>query len=51
MLYIESALGNVIAVDGVTGATKWRYDQTRGTLTRRGVAVGDGKVFTKSNEN
>ena len=51
VLYIESALGNVIAVDGVTGQTKWRYDQTRGTLTRRGVAVGGGHVFTKSNEN
>jgi PQQ-dependent dehydrogenase (methanol/ethanol family) len=51
VLYIESALGNVIAVDGVTGQTKWRYDQIRGTLTRRGVAVGGGYVFTKSNEN
>ncbi|MEJ3745212.1 PQQ-binding-like beta-propeller repeat protein [Actinomycetes bacterium KLBMP 9797] len=50
-IYIESALGNVVAVDGVTGQTKWRYQQTRGTLVRRGVAVGDGKVFTKSNEN
>ncbi|GAA0910913.1 hypothetical protein Vau01_067190 [Virgisporangium aurantiacum] len=51
VIYIESAFGNVIAVDGVTGQTKWRYQQTRGTLVRRGVAVGDGKVFTKSNEN
>ena len=46
VLYIESALGNVIAVDGETGATKWKYTQTRGTLTRRGVAVGGGHVFT-----
>jgi PQQ-dependent dehydrogenase (methanol/ethanol family) len=51
VLYIESALGNVIAVDGATGVTKWRYQQTRGALTRRGVAVGDGHVFTKSNDN
>ncbi|GAA1875169.1 outer membrane protein assembly factor BamB family protein [Asanoa iriomotensis] len=51
VLYIESALGNVVAVDGVTGRTKWRYDQVRGSLTRRGVAVGGGFVFTKSNEN
>ncbi|MFI7546789.1 PQQ-binding-like beta-propeller repeat protein [Actinoplanes sp. NPDC049599] len=51
VLYIESALGNVIAVDGVTGLTRWRYEQTRGTLTRRGVAVGGGHVFTKSNDN
>ena len=27
--------------------TKWRYDQTRGSLTRRGVAVGGGQVFTQ----
>jgi PQQ-dependent dehydrogenase (methanol/ethanol family) len=46
VLYIESALGNVLAVDGRTGKTKWKYTQTRGTVTRRGVAVGDGKVFT-----
>jgi PQQ-dependent dehydrogenase (methanol/ethanol family) len=51
VLYIESALGNVIAVDGATGQTRWRYDQIRGELTRRGVAVGGGHVFTKSNEN
>ncbi|GAB4051260.1 outer membrane protein assembly factor BamB family protein [Catellatospora paridis] len=46
VLYIESAFGNVFAVDGATGVTKWVYRQTRGTVTRRGVAVGDGKVFT-----
>ncbi|MFC0527130.1 outer membrane protein assembly factor BamB family protein [Phytohabitans kaempferiae] len=46
VLYIESALGNVHAVDGATGETKWTYQQTRGTLTRRGVAVGRGLVYT-----
>jgi alcohol dehydrogenase (cytochrome c) len=46
VLYIESALGNVFAVDGATGVTKWVYRQTRGTLTRRGVGVGQGLVFT-----
>ncbi|WP_433046099.1 PQQ-binding-like beta-propeller repeat protein [Dactylosporangium sp. CS-033363] len=46
VLYIESAPGNVHAVDGVTGVTRWTYTQTRGTLTRRGVAVGQGLVFT-----
>src|SRR6266496_2735021 len=35
-----------VAVDGASGVTKWEYRQTRGTLTRRGVAVGDGRVFT-----
>jgi PQQ-dependent dehydrogenase (methanol/ethanol family) len=51
VLYIESALGNVFAVDGATGVTKWVYRQTRGTVTRRGVAVGDGKVFTHGRGN
>jgi PQQ-dependent dehydrogenase (methanol/ethanol family) len=46
VLYIESALGNVHAVDGRTGETKWKYTTPHGTVTRRGVAVGDGKVFT-----
>jgi glucose dehydrogenase/plastocyanin len=49
VLYIESALGNVHAVDGVTGVTKWVYRQTRGPLTRRGVAVGQGFVYTHGN--
>jgi PQQ-dependent dehydrogenase (methanol/ethanol family) len=51
VLYIESALGNVFAVDGRTGVTKWVYRQTRGVVTRRGVAVGQGKVFTHGKGN
>jgi PQQ-dependent dehydrogenase (methanol/ethanol family) len=51
VLYIESALGNVLAVDGRTGQTKWKYTQTRGTVTRRGVAVGEGRVFTHGKGN
>jgi PQQ-dependent dehydrogenase (methanol/ethanol family) len=51
VLYIESAPGNVHAVDGATGATKWVYTQTRGTVTRRGVAVGRGLVFTHGRGN
>jgi PQQ-dependent dehydrogenase (methanol/ethanol family) len=51
VIYLESALGNVIAVDGKTGLTKWKYSQTRGSLTRRGVAVGQGLVFTLSGDN
>ena len=35
VIYIESALGNVFAVDGKSGATKWKYTQTRGDLTRQ----------------
>ena len=50
-IYIESAFGNVVAVDGKTGATRWKYTQTRGQLTRRGVAVGRGLVYTLSGDN
>jgi len=51
VLYIESAFGNVVAVDGATGVTKWKYTQTRGSLTRRGVAVGQGMVYTHGKGN
>lgn len=51
VLYIESPQGHVFAVDGVTGATKWKYEQTGGALTRRGVAVADGRVFTLGRTN
>jgi PQQ-dependent dehydrogenase (methanol/ethanol family) len=47
VIYIESAPGAVVAVDGKTGATKWKYPG-KGTQVRRGVAVGGGKVFTNA---
>jgi hypothetical protein len=47
VIYIESALGAVVAVDGKTGATKWKYPG-KGTQVRRGVAVGNGMVFTNA---
>ncbi len=48
VIYIESALGNLIAVDGKTGATKWKYTTPFGAITRRGVAVARdlGLVYT-----
>jgi PQQ-dependent dehydrogenase (methanol/ethanol family) len=47
VIYIESALGAVVAVDGATGQTKWKYPG-KGTQVRRGVAVGNGMVFTNA---
>ena len=47
VVYIESAQGSVIAVDGATGATKWKYPG-KGSQVRRGVAVGNGMVFTNA---
>jgi alcohol dehydrogenase (cytochrome c) len=48
VIYIESALGNLIAVDGRTGATRWKFTTPYGTITRRGVAVAKdlGLVYT-----
>lgn len=48
VIYIESALGNLIAVDGRTGATKWRWNTPFDDITRRGVAVAKdlGLVYT-----
>ena len=48
VIYIESALGNLVAVDGKTGATKWKYTTPFGGITRRGVAVARdlGLVYT-----
>ena len=51
VLFIETAQGNVHAVDGVTGAVKWSYKPGRGGQTRRGVAVGEGKVYTLTTGN
>lgn len=53
VMYLESALGNVIAVDGKTGATKWKWETPYGTITRRGVAVAKdlGLVYTVAQGN
>jgi quinohemoprotein ethanol dehydrogenase len=52
VIYLDTPNGGVIAVDGATGATKWKWTPTVAntgfttTGTRRGVSVGDGKVYT-----
>ncbi|WP_219216325.1 outer membrane protein assembly factor BamB family protein [Variovorax boronicumulans] len=53
VIYIESALGNVIAVDGKTGVTKWKWSTPHGVVTRRGVAVAKdlGLVYTLAGGN
>lgn len=53
VIYIESALGNLLAVDGKTGVTKWKYSTPYGTITRRGVAVAKdlGLVYTLARGN
>ncbi|WP_244609986.1 PQQ-binding-like beta-propeller repeat protein [Lampropedia puyangensis] len=53
VIFIESALGNLIAVDGKTGVTKWRWETPHGVITRRGVAVAKdlGLVYTLAGGN
>jgi quinohemoprotein ethanol dehydrogenase len=53
VIYLDTPIGGVIAVDGATGATKWKWQPTAfGTSgTRRGVSVGDGKVYTLAGGN
>lgn len=53
VLYIESALGNVVAVDGKTGAARWKWVTPHGAITRRGVAVARdlGLVYTLARGN
>jgi len=53
VIYLDTPAGGVIAVDGATGASKWKWEPTTATGapfgttgTRRGVSVGDGKVYT-----
>jgi len=48
VLFVESTQGNVFAVYGDTGNIKWSYTPGYGTSLRRGVAVGEGMVFTNA---
>ncbi len=46
VLYVETTQGHVFAVDGKTGEIRWTYASGYGVSMRRGVAVGQGMVFT-----
>ena len=52
VVYSETPDGDVIAVDGATGAVKWKWHPTVAnsgfgpTGTRRGLSVGGGRVYT-----
>jgi quinohemoprotein ethanol dehydrogenase len=57
VIYLDTENGGVAAVDGVTGAIKWKWQPTTANSghnpsgTRRGVSVGEGKVYTLSGGN
>jgi quinohemoprotein ethanol dehydrogenase len=51
VLYISTGLGDVFAVDGSTGAVRWKYESGGRPGTNRGVAVGGGRVFAGQRDN
>lgn len=51
VVFVETTQGSVVAVDGRSGEVKWRYRSPYGGTLRRGVAVGEGKVFTTTAGN
>src|SRR3954447_12794808 len=51
VLYVQTTQQNVFAVDGRTGAIRWRTNLGTRTTNMRGVALGDGKVFSTSGAN
>lgn len=52
VIYVDTPSGGVIAVDGKTGMTKWKWQPTEfaAARTRRGVSIGDGKIYTTASE-
>ena len=48
VLYLDTPSGGVIAVDGASGESVWKWEPTEFATaqTRRGVSAGDGKIFT-----
>jgi quinohemoprotein ethanol dehydrogenase len=48
VIYLDTPAGEVIAVDGATGTPKWKWapEGFATADTRRGVSIGQGKVYT-----
>ncbi len=57
IMYANTAGGGVIALDGATGAVKWKWFPSVAAngygpaRTQRGVTLGDGKIFTTAAGN
>lgn len=57
VIYLDTENGGVAAIDGETGVIKWKWQPTTANSgfnpsgTRRGVSVGEGKVYTLSGGN
>jgi quinohemoprotein ethanol dehydrogenase len=48
VIYLDTPSGGVIAVDGATGESVWKWEPEgfAAVGTRRGVSAGEGKIFT-----
>lgn len=46
VIYLDTPSGGVIALDGVTGEAKWKWEDTEHGMskTRRGVSAGEGRI-------
>lgn len=51
VLYVQTRQQNVFAIDGRTGAVKWKTGVGAEQTNMRGVALGHGLVFTTSGAN
>ncbi|MDQ7904821.1 PQQ-binding-like beta-propeller repeat protein [Phytohabitans sp. ZYX-F-186] len=51
VLYVQTTQQNVFAVDGRTGTVKWKTNLGGRTTNMRGVALGEGLVFSTSGAN
>jgi outer membrane protein assembly factor BamB/plastocyanin len=57
VMYVDTPAGGVIALDGATGAVKWKWQPSTAANGfgpggfHRGVSVGQGKVFTTAAGN
>lgn len=51
VMYIPTGTGGITAIDAATGAIRWKYQSPNGGSTNRGLAVGEGKVFSSGGGN
>jgi PQQ-dependent dehydrogenase (methanol/ethanol family) len=51
VMYMPTGTGAIMSINAATGAVRWKYQSPDGGSTNRGVAVGEGKVFTSGGGN
>ncbi|MGY1551517.1 outer membrane protein assembly factor BamB family protein [Microbacterium sp. A588] len=53
VMYLDTPSGGVIAVDGATGDSVWKWENHEYGMssTRRGVSAGEGRIYTLAGDN